>query len=239
MTLERPLDPDTCGTRLPFLRSLRLLSYGGVQPPGADIDDDFVFCLQLLFAFALDVHICLGHPAAAEIEVLLNTVPFLLVEHTFGERVEGRTGLHGDVGDYEALVMERQVVVDSLGEDAVAAIEEEDKQRGNSDEGDELNARPDLHVSGAGAGTLVGGSTYYAARHAGGEGLGTCEGWRMKALRRLQGRYGLTAGACMHARVAVEGEQRCCGAEGWTRLHCGTWLYRLPISWLPQPWILA
>jgi hypothetical protein len=71
-------------------------------------------------------------------------MPLLLVEHTFGEWVDCRTCLHGDIGDNEAVVVQWHVTVDRLREDAVAIIEEEYGDGDDDGKGDELYARPYL-----------------------------------------------------------------------------------------------
>lgn len=53
-------------------------------------------------------------------------MPLLLVEHTFGQRVEARTCRYGDIGDDETLVVQGKVAVNGLGQDAVLVIDEED-----------------------------------------------------------------------------------------------------------------
>jgi len=115
VTLEGPLEPDTAWSRLPPLSSLCLFACCGIEFTDAHVDDDLVFGSKLLLALALDVDVGFGDPALAQKEVLFHTVPFLLIEHAFGERVERRACLHGEVGDDEAFVVQRQVVVHRLG----------------------------------------------------------------------------------------------------------------------------
>lgn len=57
--------------------------------------------------------------------------------------------------------MQRQVAMDGLREDAISIVEDEDEERGESDEAYELDAR-----------------SHYAARHGGGRR--SREKWRMK-----------------------------------------------------------
>lgn len=65
-------------------------------------------------------------------------MPFFLVQHTLGQRVQGRACLNGDVGDYEALVVQWQVTVDGLGQDSVAAVEEKDEYEDDGSDGRKL-----------------------------------------------------------------------------------------------------
>jgi hypothetical protein len=115
VTLQRALDPDARGPGLPLLGGLRLFARRRVELADAHIHDDSIVGAELLLALALDVDVCLVDPAAAEVEVLLDAVPLLLVEHAFRERVERRACLHGEVGDDEAFAVQRQVVVHGLG----------------------------------------------------------------------------------------------------------------------------
>lgn len=75
--------------------------------------------------------------------------------------------MHGDVGDDEAFMVQRQVTVDRLWEDAVAVIDEEDQKASDDGKNNELNARPNLHYLSA-IWELVGAVTYDAAGHGGG-----------------------------------------------------------------------
>jgi hypothetical protein len=52
--------------------------------------------------------------------------------------------LDGDVGDDEALVVQGQMAVEGLGQDAVAVVEEEDDEQDGGSEDAELDARADL-----------------------------------------------------------------------------------------------
>jgi hypothetical protein len=52
-------------------------------------------------------------------------MPFLLIKHAFRERIQARAGLYGDVGDDEALVVQGEVAVDRLRENAVSTVNEE------------------------------------------------------------------------------------------------------------------
>lgn len=52
--------------------------------------------------------------------------------------------LDGDVGDNETLVVQRQVRVDRLREDAVLVVEEEDGAEEEEDDAGELDAGADL-----------------------------------------------------------------------------------------------
>jgi hypothetical protein len=72
------------------------------------------------------VYIGPANPTLVEVKILFYAMPFLLVEHALGQWVDCRACLHGNVGDDEAIVVERQVAVDGLGEDSVAVVEEED-----------------------------------------------------------------------------------------------------------------
>jgi hypothetical protein len=52
-------------------------------------------------------------------------MPLLLIKHAFRERIQARTGLYGDVGDNEALVVQGEMAVDRLRENAVSIVDEE------------------------------------------------------------------------------------------------------------------
>ena len=146
MAFGRALQPDSSRPRLPLLVGLLLLAHGGVKPPDSDIDDDFVLVGELLLPLALDVHVGTRHPSGVQIQVLLDAVPSVLVKLAAGQRVEGRAGLHGEVGNNEAFVVERQMAVDGLGQDAVAVVEEEHQEEDDAYEDTELEARPHLHL---------------------------------------------------------------------------------------------
>lgn len=55
-------------------------------------------------------------------------MPLFWVELALGNGIERRACLYGEVGDHEASVVEREVVMDGLGEHAVTIIEEEDEE---------------------------------------------------------------------------------------------------------------
>jgi hypothetical protein len=66
------------------------------------------------------------------------------VEGAAGDGVELGARCHGDVGDDETLVMEREVAVDRLGQHAVAVVDEEDEEQDDGDEDAKLAAGADL-----------------------------------------------------------------------------------------------
>ena len=146
MALQRSLDPHACRPRLPLLRGLCLVSNRWVEFSRANIDNDLVFSVKLLFPLALDVHVCLVKPSLAEEEIFLYAVPLLLVKHALGQRVDISACLHRDIGDDEAIMVEWQVAVDRLGKDSVAVVEEEDGNGEDNGKGDELNARANLRM---------------------------------------------------------------------------------------------
>jgi hypothetical protein len=136
----RPLDPQAGGSRLPLLARLGFVRHTGVQLSRPDVHNDRVLVRELLLLLAPNVHVCLGDPSGAQVQVFLHTVPFVLVELALGERVEGGARLHGDVGDDEAGVVQREVLVHGLRQDAVPAVEEEDEEEDGEDEQAELHA---------------------------------------------------------------------------------------------------
>lgn len=144
MTLGRPLEPDASRARFPLLRSLGLFIHSRVQLARAHINNDLVLISELLLLLALDVDIGPGDPAGAEIQVLFDAVPQVLVELAAGNGIQGGTCLNGDIGDDETFVVEGEVAVDGLGEDAVAVIEEEYKEEDNESQQPKLDARTDL-----------------------------------------------------------------------------------------------
>jgi hypothetical protein len=133
MTLRRPFDPDSCGTRLPLLARLRLLAHGGIQFTNSHINYDLVRVRELLLALALHVDKGLG-PSLVKVEVLLDAVPLFGVELAGRQRIKRGACLDSNIGDDEAFVVERQVAVDGMREHAIAVVQEEYEQE--DDEGE-------------------------------------------------------------------------------------------------------
>lgn len=76
-------------------------------------------------------------------------MPFVLIEPTLRYGVERGAPLDGDIGDGQTLVVQREMAVDGLGEDAVAVVEEEYKEQDDGCEEAELDARANLRRSAA------------------------------------------------------------------------------------------
>ena len=185
MVLGRPLDPNAGRARLPFFRRLSLVSHGRIQLSGAHVDNDAVLICEFFLLFPLDMDIGPRHPAGSQVKVLLHAMPLRLVQEALGDGVQRRARLYGDVGDDQTLVVEREVVVDSLGQHAVPTVEKQDKEEDGEGEQAELDRRPNLWSLSAGLRVLsAGGRTCDSARRRHGAG-GASAGKEGAVLTRL------------------------------------------------------
>ena len=82
---------------------------------------------------APDVHIGLRHPTGIQVQILLDAVPFVLIELAGRQRIYTGAGLDGDICDDQTVVVERKVTVDGLGKDTIAIVEEKDQDEGEEE----------------------------------------------------------------------------------------------------------
>lgn len=71
-------------------------------------------------------------------------MPLRLVQEALGDGVQRRARLYGDIGDDQTLVVEREVVVNSLRQDAISTVEEQYEEKDGEGEQAELDRRPNL-----------------------------------------------------------------------------------------------
>lgn len=71
-------------------------------------------------------------------------MPLVGIQFAGGKGLEAGAGRNGNVGDYQAGMVGGHVVVESIGEDSVVAIEEEDDDCGDECNGAQLRERANL-----------------------------------------------------------------------------------------------
>jgi hypothetical protein len=73
-------------------------------------------------------------------------MPFFRVQLARGEGLEAGAGRDGDVGDHQAGVVGRHIVVEGIRKDPVVSVEEEDEDSGDERYGAQLGERANLEV---------------------------------------------------------------------------------------------
>lgn len=73
-------------------------------------------------------------------------MPFVRVQLAGGEGLEGGAGRDGDVGDHQAGMVGWHVVVESIRQNPVVSIEEDDDDSGEERYGAQLGERANLEV---------------------------------------------------------------------------------------------
>ena len=139
-----PLEPDAAWARLPAFSALVFLRGDRVEGGNPNVENDTVFVSELRLALAFDVDEGVAEPAAGEVEIFFNAVPFHRVELAAGEEVECGTGGYCYVGDDETWMVVGEGVVYGIWKDVEAVVEEEDEEEDYGGKDAELDARSDL-----------------------------------------------------------------------------------------------
>ena len=92
----------------------------------------------------LDVHIGAGCQALAQEQVLLDAMPYGLVQLARREEVDQRAFLDGDICYDETGMVLRHVLVYDSRQQSKIAVEEEDDEEGEGSRGSDLSGCPDL-----------------------------------------------------------------------------------------------
>ena len=75
------------------------------------------------------MQVCFGPEAFSQVEILLDTMPFVLVQRTAAEEVEGRACRDSKICHNETGMMCWKVLVDSSGKNFEAVVQEEKKEQ--------------------------------------------------------------------------------------------------------------
>lgn len=143
-TLIGSLEPDAGRPRLPSFLAFTLGGSHGILSGHADIQDDLILWEKFDLLLPLHVDEGVGDPSTVQVEVFLDAMPELGVELATREEGERGAGGHGDVGDDQTGVMEGQVVMDRLRQNAETIVEDEDEEDGDDDEHRQLRAGANL-----------------------------------------------------------------------------------------------
>ena len=126
--LGGPFQPNASWARFPALGALMFLRVCGIKVRDPYVKNHKVFVGKFGFALALNVDEGVIDPAAREIEVFIHPVPLLGVELAAGEEVDSRAEGDRYVGYYEAMLVRRKCVVNSIWEDVEAVVEKEEEE---------------------------------------------------------------------------------------------------------------
>lgn len=84
--------------------------------------------------------VCLRKKSFAQVEVLLDSMPFVFIQLAAAEKLDRRARSNRDICDNEAGMVSRQMVMDGVRQDPESIVEKVDEDEKNKDEKAELTA---------------------------------------------------------------------------------------------------